>query len=469
MPKRPEEKPLAALVAPDILDLLEESPAAIAAETEELHPADLADVVELIPRERIAALLSALPPARAGDVLEYLEEELRTQLLEELPTSFAAELVSHMTPDDRADALEEIDEEVAEEIVSELPADAREETERLRQFEPDTAGGLMTTEFVSVSSDMLVDEALEQVRRLARSGRREATYNIYATDAEGRLVGVLSLRELLAAQPGAKISDVAWTEVVSVGPGADRESVARTTADYDLMAVPVVSESGHVMGVVTVDDVIDVIEEAQSEDMQKLGGMEALDEPYTSIGFWGMVRKRAGWLCLLFFGQLITASAMQGFQEELVSAVVLSFFVPLIVSSGGNSGSQATSLIIRAMALGEVRLQDWWRVALRELPTGLVLGVILGLLGFLRIVLWQHMGLWDYGPHYQLLALTVAIAVLGVVAFGSLIGSMLPFALRRFGLDPASASAPFVATLVDVTGVLIYFMLALLILSGTLL
>ena len=469
MADRPEEKPLAALVAPDILDLLEESPGAIAAETEELHPADLADVAELMPRERVASFLSALPAARAADVLEYLADELRTQVLEELPTSLAASLVSQMTPDDRTDALGEIDEEVAEEIVSELPAEAREETERLRQFEPDTAGGLMTTEFVSVSADMLVDEALEQVRMLARSGRREATYNIYATDADGRLAGVLSLRELLAAAPGARIADVAWTEVVSVNPHVDRESVARTTADYDLMAVPVVSESGHVMGVVTVDDVIDVIEEVQSEDMQKLGGMEALDVPYMSIGFWGMVRKRGGWLCVLFFGQLITASVMQGFQQELMSAVVLSFFVPLIVSSGGNSGSQATSLIIRAMALGEVGLRDWWRVALRELPTGLVLGVVLGLLGFLRIVLWQHMGMWDYGPHYVALGLTVGVSVVGVVAFGSLIGSMLPFALRRFGLDPASASAPFVSTLVDVTGVLIYFLLALLILSGTLL
>ena len=469
MPPRPEEKPLAALVAPDLLDLLEESPAAIAAETEELHPADLADVVELIPRERIAAFLASLPPARAGDVLEYLDEELRAQLLEELPSTVAAALVSQMTPDDRADVLEEIDKDVAEEIVSELPAEAREETERLRQFEPDTAGGLMTTEFVSVSATMLVDAALEQVRALARSGRREATYNIYATDQDGRLAGVLSLRELLAAQPGARIADVAWTEVVSVGPAADRESVARMTADYDLMAVPVVSESGHVMGVVTVDDVIDVIEEVQSETMQKLGGMEALDEPYTSIGFWQMIRKRGGWLCVLFVGELLTASAMQGFEEELKRAVVLSLFVPLIVSSGGNSGSQATSLIIRAMALGEVRVSDWWRVALRELPTGLVLGGVLGLLGFFRIILWQHMGLWDYGPYYMLLALTVSLSVLGVVAFGSLIGSMLPFALRRFGLDPASASAPFVATLVDVTGVIIYFMLALLILSGTLL
>ena len=465
----PQEKPLAALVAPDILELLEESPGAIAAETEELHPADLADVAELLPREQVRALMAALPPARAADVLEYLDEELRTELLEQLPAEQAAALVSQMTPDDRTDVLEEIDEDVAEEIVSELPAGTREETERLRKFEPDTAGGLMTTEFVSVSDSMQVDQALEAVRALARSGRKEATYAIYATDRDGRLAGVLSLRELLGAAPGAKISDVAWTEVQTVAPSADRQEVARITANYDLIAIPVVSESGHVMGVITVDDVIDVLQEEQTEDIQKLGGLEALDEPYTSIGFWEMIRKRGGWLCVLFFGQLLTASAMQGFQGELLNAVVLSFFVPLIVSSGGNSGSQATSLIIRAMALGEVTLKDWWRVALRELPTGFTLGLVLGVLGFIRIIAWQRFGLYDYGPHYALLGLTVGIAVLGVVTFGSLIGSMLPFVLRRFGLDPASASAPFVATLVDVTGLVIYFLVAVLLLRGTLL
>lgn len=465
----PQDKPLAALVAPDILELLEESPSSIAAETVEIHPADLADVAEALPRDKVAAFLIALPTARAADVLEYLDEDLRTQLLEEIPTEVAAALIAQMTPDDRTDALEHVDEEVAEEIVSELPVEAREETQRLRQYAPDTAGGLMTTEFVSVSSDVTVDEALEAVRVLARSGRREATYNIYATDKEGRLAGVLSLRELLAAPPGAKFADVAWTEVASVRPNADRQEVGYTTAKYDLVAVPVVSESGHLMGVVTVDDVIDALQDVQTEDIQKLGGMAALDQPYMSIGFWGMIRKRGGWLCVLFAGELLTASAMQSFEDELERALVLSLFVPLIVSSGGNSGSQATSLIIRAMALGEVKLRDWWRVALRELPTGLTLGAILGVLGLLRIVLWQQFGIRDYGPHYFLLGLTVGIAVTGVVAFGSLIGSMLPFALRRFGLDPATASAPFVATLVDVMGVVVYFLVAILLLRGTLL
>ena len=469
MAHEPEEKTLAALVAPDILDLLEEAPGAIAKELEEFHPADLADVVELLPRDKVSAFLAALPPQRAADVIEYVDEELRTELLEAFSTEQAAALVSQMSPDERTDILVELDEQVAEDIVSELPQKEREETEQLLRFDPDTAGGLMTTEFVSVSADQQVDQALEAVRALARAGNKEAMYAIYAVGTDGRLEGVLSLRELLAAPPGAKISDIAWTEVVSVSPHADRHEVAMTTANYDLIAVPVLSESGHIMGVVTVDDVIDVLQEVQTEEVQKMGGMEALDEPYTSIGFWAMIRKRGVWLALLFIGELLTASAMQGFEDELKRALVLSLFIPLIVSSGGNSGSQATSLIIRAMALGELTLKDWWRVALRELPTGLVLGLFLGILGFVRIVLWQRMGFWDYGPHYVLLGLTVSIAVVGVVAFGSLIGSMLPFALRRFRLDPASASAPFVATLVDVTGVIIYFMVALLILRGTLL
>ena len=469
MARDPQDRPVATLLAPDILELLEESPGTFAVETEELHPADLAAVAELLPREQVKALLAALPKARAADVLEYLDEELRSEVLEGIPTDQAAALVSLMTPDDRTDVLEEMDEHVAEEIVSELPAEARAETERLMKFEPDTAGGLMTTEFVSVSEDVTADEALEAVRALARSGRREATYNIYATDREGRLAGVLSLRELLAALPGAKIGDVAWTAVASVPPDADRQTVAATTAKYDLIAVPVVSESGHLMGVVTVDDVIDALQEVQTEDIQKMAGMEALDMPYTSIGFWGMIRKRGGWLTALFLGEMLTATAMGHFEGEIAHAVVLALFVPLIISSGGNSGSQATSLIIRALALRELTLGDWWRVALREVPSGLALGVLLGTVGIIRILIWQSAGWYDYGPHYGLVAATVGLALVGVVTFGTLAGSMLPFLLKRLGFDPASASAPFVATLVDVTGLVIYFTVALLLLRGTLL
>jgi magnesium transporter len=468
-PHNPEERPVGALLAPDILVMLDESPALLAAETEELHPADLADVAEAMPFEEIPRFLAALPKDRAASVLEYIDEELRAHLLEAMSAEQAAELVSAMTPDERADVLEELDEEHAEEIVEEMPAETRRVTEQLRRYEPDTAGGLMTTEFVSESATTSVEEALRKVRVIARSGRREAMHAIYTTDADGRLAGVLSLRELLAAPEGTLLNDVAWSEVQSVSPFADREEVARVISNYDLVVVPVVSESNHVIGVITVDDVIDAIQEEQTEDVQKLGGMEALDEPYTQIGFVRMLRKRAGWLTALFLGEMLTATAMGRFEAEIARAVVLSLFIPLIISSGGNSGSQATSLIIRALALRELSVRDWWRVALRELPSGLALGAILGLVGFTRIMLWQRMGWYQYGEHATLVAVTVGIALVGVVTFGSLTGSMLPFLLKRLGFDPASASAPFVATLVDVTGLVIYFTVALLVLRGTLL
>jgi len=465
-----EEQSLAALLVPDILVMLEETPDAIAAETEELHAKDLATVAEALPHEMVAPFLSALPVDRAADVLEYLNEDLRTEVLETMSTRQAAELVTEMTPDDRADALEGLQEETTEEILSEIPAAERAETEKLLAYEPDTAGGLMTTEFVSVSEDTPVDEALAAVRRIARSERREAMNTIYTTDAAGRVQGVMSLRELLAAPEGGKVSDIAWEEVQTVPVTADREEVARLTREYDLVAVPVVDDNGVIQGVVTVDDVIDALVEEHTEDVQRFGGMQALEEPYAQIRFLTMIRKRAPWLAALFIGEMLTTIPMKYFEGELQHAIVLGLFIPLIISSGGNSGSQATSLIIRSLALEEIKLRDWWRIFLRELPSGFALGCILGVIGIVRILLWQYFGIaGGYGPHYRLVALTVAIALVGVVTFGSLAGSMLPFVLRRFGFDPASASAPFVATLVDVTGLSIYFYVALLILRGTLL
>ena len=462
-----DERTVGALLAPDILDMLEESPDAIAAETEELHARDLADVAHALPREMVALFLSALPVGRAADVLEYLNEELRTEVLETMSVRQAAELVTEMT-DDRADTLEGLEEQSAEEILSEIPAAERAETERLLAYEPDSAGGLMTTEFVSVSQDTPVEEALAAVRRIARSERLEAMNTIYTTDAAGRVQGVMSLRELLAAPEGGKVSDIAWQEVQTVPATADREEVARLTREYDLVAVPVVDDNGVIQGVVTVDDVIDALVEEHTEDVQRFGGMEALDMPYIQIGFFSMIGKRAPWLAALFLSEMLTTTAMGHFQGELEKAVVLALFVPLIISSGGNSGSQATSLIIRSLALGEIKLRDWWKILLRELPSGLMLGAILGLMGILRILLWQRLGIGAY-PHPNLLAVTIGLALVGVVTFGSLAGSMLPFVLQRLGFDPASASAPFVATLVDVTGLSIYFYVALLILRGTLL
>jgi magnesium transporter len=286
-----------------------------------------------------------------------------------------------------------------------------------------------------------------------------------------KLIKTITLRRLITGDPQAPVLSVARPgRLITATPLMDREEVARLISKYDLLAVPVV-DHGRVIGIVTVDDVIDAILQESTEDVQKFGGMAATNEPYMEIGFWQMMKKRGGWLCALFLSEMLTASAMQGYEGELEKAIVLTLFIPLIMSSGGNSGSQATSLLIRALALRELVIKDWWRVALREIPNGLALGVMLGLVGIVRISLWQYLGFYDYGEHWMLMliALTVAAALVGIVMFGSLTGSMLPFILQRIGFDPASASAPFVATLVDVTGLVIYFTVASMILRGTLL
>lgn len=451
-PQRKEERPLAALLAPDILALLEESPNDVAAETEEMHPRDLADVAEAMSTEQIAVLLRVLPPDRAADVLEYIDEELRTELLEEMSASQAARLVSAMTPDDRADAIEELEEARADEILSAIPAEARQETERLLAYEPDTAGGLMTTEFVSVPETMSVEDALLHVRALARGKRSEAMHAVYTVSATGVLTGVMSLRELLAAPEGVTVVDVARTEVVTVPATADRGEVAHVTSEYDLVAVPVVDESRRLLGVITVDDVIDAIVEEQTEDVQKLGAVQPLEEPYFQAGFWSIARKRGGWLILLFIEEMFTGTALRHYQGVLESAVALSFFIPLIISSGGNSGSQSATLITRALAVGDVELRDTIRVLLRELGQGLLLGAFLGAIGFARALMWGN-GVGIAG--------VVSITLTLVVLTGTLVGAMLPLIFTRLGFDPAIASSPFVASLVDVAGIVIYFNIAI--------
>jgi magnesium transporter len=327
----------------------------------------------------------------------------------------------------------------------------------------------MTTEFVSVPSTWTIAEVLHHIRMVERT--RETVYSIFVIDpVKKTLIQAVPLRRLISADPHANVLTAAPArKPLMIAPEADRMEAARLISRYDLLAVAVVDGPGHILGIVTVDDVIDAIVEESTEDAQKFGGMEAIDEPYLRIGFGEMIKKRAGWLCALFLSEMLTATAMQSYQSELEKAIVLTLFIPLIMSSGGNSGSQATSLLIRSLALHEVRLRDWWRVAVREVPTGIVLGSILGLIGIVRIALWQTMGLFDYGPHWGLVAATVGATLIGIVTFGSLCGSMLPFVLKRIGFDPASASAPFVATLVDVTGLVIYFGVAAVILRGTLL
>jgi magnesium transporter len=327
----------------------------------------------------------------------------------------------------------------------------------------------MTTEFVSVPATWTVEDTLQHIREVERT--RETIYAIYILDpASRRLLQTTTLRRLITSAPEAPILSVfPDLRPIVVTPMVDREDVARLIIKYDLLAVPVVDDLGQVLGIVTVDDIMDAMIEESTEDVQKFGGMEALDRRYMDIGFLQMIRKRGGWLAALFMGEMLTASAMQHFEADIAKAVVLTLFIPLIMSSGGNSGSQATSLIIRALALQELRLTQWWRVAMRELPTGIALGAVLGVIGIGRIALWQMTGLYDYGEHWPLIALTVCTALIAIVTFGSLTGSMLPFVLKALNFDPATASAPFVATLVDVSGIVIYFSIALFFLTGTLL
>jgi magnesium transporter len=455
----------------DILNEVEAAfdPAALAVTLVRDHVADNVDALNALAADQAAAVLSYLPFDRAIDILDQPELDAAPDIVRALPEDLFATLLSGMAADRAADLFRQIDEPERARLLSRLDADTRKAISRVLVYPANTAGSIMTTEFVSAPSTWTVGQTLAHIRKVERT--RETVYAIYVLDQSSRrLLQAVTLRRLIAAEPDAPILAAARHETpITVPALMDREEVARLITKYDLLAVPVVDVAGHVLGIVTVDDVIDAILEESSEDVQKFGGMEAIEQPYLQISFAHMIRKRAGWLCALFCSEMLTASAMQSFQAELEKALVLSVFIPLIMSSGGNSGSQATSLLIRSLALRELRLGEWWRVAIRELPTGLMLGAILGTLGMARIAVWQQFGFYDYGEHWMPIALTVGLALVGIVTFGSVTGSMLPFLLQRLGFDPASASAPFVATLVDVTGLVIYFGVALVILRGTLL
>ena len=455
--------------SPELLYLLAGDPAELAEALAGMRAADIAEALRTLAPDAAGRVLGMMPFDQAVQVLDAPELEDRTDILRSLPPESASVFLEAMSADQRAEVFRDLDEADRQRLLRVLDEPTREQLSLLLRYPMETAGGLMTTEFVSVPADVPVAQVLRHIAEVGRA--KETVYAIYVTEpGSGKLVHAVSLRELMQAAPDVAVGRVGdRRKPLMVPPHADREDVARLIARYDLLAVPIVDEGGHVLGIVTVDDMIDALVAEQTEDVQRFGGMEAIDQPYLEAPFTTMIRKRGIWLTVLFLGQTLTATAMAFFEAELTAAVVLAIFIPLIISSGGNTGSQATSLIIRAMALREIRLRDWWRVAMRELPAGLVLGAFLGVLGFLRIVVWQQIGWYDYGEHYLLLALAVALSLIGVVALGSVIGSMLPFLLRRVGFDPASASAPFVATLVDVAGILIYFGVAFLVLRGSLL
>jgi magnesium transporter len=412
-----------------------------------------------------------LPRLDAVDLFLALKTHDQAELISEASLQEKRSWVRLLAPDDVADLIQELVSEHGPDqkdlILDLVDPQTRREVTALLAYAEDNAGGLMSSRFVRLRPDMTVDEAISYLRIQSKT-QVETIYYAYVLDSDQILLGVVSFRELFSALPGRKITDIMKTEIVKIPVELDQEQIGRIFSQQELVALPVIDQAGHMKGIVTFDDVATVIQEEATEDMQKMGAVETLGAPYLKIGLSEMIKKRAGWLLVLFIGEMFTATAMGHFQLEIERAVVLAMFVPLIISSGGNSGSQATTLMIRAMALGEVRLRDWWRVLRREVVAGLALGGILGVVGMARIYFWP----WResmYGPNYFWVGLTVAISVVGVVVWGSIAGSMLPFILRRCKLDPAAASAPAVATIVDVTGLVIYFSVASLILNGILL
>ena len=430
---------------------------------EELSPDELRDAWPLLDLDERADGLRVLAREAAEDFFAALPAVDQAALLVHFRPGQRRQWMRMLEPDDVADVIQSAGEPHRAILLALLDAPTRKEVTALLAYAEDEAGGLMSTRYARLRPQMTAGEAITYLQRQARD-KIETIYTAYAIDSEQRLLGVISLRDLVITEPTKTISEIMETEVAHVTDEMDQETVSRVFAEYGLSVVPVVDKDGKMKGIVTVDDIVDVVREAATEDAQKFGGMDALDLPYLQSSRRDMVRKRGRWLTILLIGEMLTATALGVFEDELIP--ILALFLPLIISSGGNSGSQASTLVVRAMALGEVRTADWLLVLRRELLIGLALGAILGSCASIRVVIWGAAG--AYGAHFILIGVTVALSVTGCVLWGTLSGSMLPFVLRRFGADPANASAPLVATLVDVSGIVIYFTIAKIFLSGIL-
>ena len=433
----------------------------------DLPAPDLAELLADAALEDRAVLFRLLPRETAAETFEYLPFEAQEELLKGLGDEQVARVLDDMRPDDRTAFLEELPGQVTARLLNLLSPSERAVARSLLGYPEESIGRLMTPDYVAVREAWTMEQVLAHVRRF---GQDSETLNVlYVVDEHGKLLDDVRIREVLLADPGKTIAELRGdSDFVALNATDDQETAVAAFRRYDRTALPVVDSAGVLVGIVTVDDVLDVAEEEATEDIQKLGGSEALEDPYLAVGLPTLVRKRAPWLVILFLGELLTATAMAFFEAEIARAVVLALFVPLIISSGGNSGSQAATLIIRAIALGEVTLRDWWQIARREVLAGLALGALLGAIGFLRIAVWS-MFTDIYGPHWMMIALTVGITLVGVVLWGTIVGSMFPLLLKKLGADPATSSAPFVATLVDVTGLVIYFTVASFLLRGKLL
>ncbi len=430
------------------------------------HSPQIAELVETLPDEQKAFVFSVLPYELVIKTFKVLELETRKALIRNLANEQAAKILNEVQPDDRTEFLSELPSKTVTELLKLLSEKERKITLSLLGYPDHSVGRLMTPDYIAVKQDWTVKHVFDYVRE---HGQDKETVNvIYVIDDKGVLIDDIRIREFLFVTPEKKVSDLMDHKFISFFVTDEEEAAINVFRKNNRVALPVTDAQGILLGIITIDDVLRLAEKEETEDMQKIGGVEVLDEPYMNIPFLKLMKKRSGWLVILFLGEMLTATAMGYFENEIAKAVVLALFVPLIISSGGNSGSQASTLIIRAMALGEVTLKDWWRIMKREIFSGLFLGSVLGIIGFIRVATWS-LFTTIYGPHWLLVAVVVSFSLLGVVLWGTLSGSMLPLVLKRAGADPAVSSAPFVATLVDVTGLVIYFTIAMIVMKGTIL
>lgn len=427
---------------------------------------EIADMLVNKPEEDQILAFSVLDPKLAAATFDYLPLNDQKRILHSFPPPIVANMLREMPPDDRTALFEELPRKVVDEYLKLLPNGERKLAIALLGYPEDSVGRLMTTDYIAVGLGWTIEKVLDYIRAYGHDS--ETISVIYVVDDKGILIDDLRLRELLFVPKDSKINQITDNKFIALSTLDTAENAINVFEQYDRTALPVIDEDGYLKGIVTIDDILRIASEINTENIQMVGGTDALDEPYLEIPFFKLMEKRAKWLVLLFIGETLTATAMGFFENEIEKAVVLALFIPLIISSGGNAGSQSTTLIIRAMALGEVKLNDWWRIMKREVLSGLFLGVLLGIIGFARVTIWSSVSS-IYGLHWFLVAVTIFLALIGVVLWGSLTGSMLPFMLKKAGFDPAAASAPLVATLVDVTGIIIYFGIAMWILKGVLL
>lgn len=434
-----------------------------------LNKQNISDVANLIHEYAAyeATIIANMAINRAAKVFKILDLPTQKEIIKQLPSNKTAELLNELPADDRTDFLEELPKTVIRDLIKLLDPEERKITLSLLGYPEDSVGRLMTPDYVYVYEDNTVEEVFATIRKFAKNS--ETIDVIYVINKEGELIDDIRIRDIILSSPEKKVHELIDGRVVALNVNQDQETANQTFKMNNRVALPVIDDNNKLLGIVTIDDMLWVANEEFSEDMQKMGGTEALDEPYLDMPIFKLFRKRITWLLALFLGELLTASVMGYYEEEIAKAVFLATFIPLIISSGGNSGSQASTLIIQAMAVGEITIKDWWRVLRREIISGLLLGAVLGLVGFCRVLIWHTIMPQIYGPHYFLIALAVGTSLVGVVLWGTLSGSMLPMILKRLGADPAVSSAPFVATLVDVTGLLIYFSFAYLFLRGLLL